>query len=970
MKNKTYRLATALAVLLALCLVFVMPAAAEEGESLPAAQNGVISLTESVIVSEGTKITQDTTIKLNGHTLTLTSNSNYAISLKANLTIEGSGSVVVNGPFGICIGTSYPNVVLNIKDVTFTGDENCVYMLAGYSGSIVIDGGSFTTPYCVVNSFTSYDEKDPNANTPGATVTINGGTFIVTGTDEATSPLLYGDKTDVVVNAGTFTVTTERGLKDVLAVLSDKPTQIPIINIDAKYIDAEEGISVTKELEIRAPVKIVGVGDTKPTITCYAEKIFEVYADATFENLELVNEWYSAPYGGRCIDTRTDKITVNINNCVLTTTSVQNNQPLTIGGSDKAGLTVNLSGTTINADVAGYGVITFVPFTLNIKDNSDVAGYAALYFKSDASPSTVTVENSKLTGRNKHSGPSNNFGTVVFQSGGVTVNLNNADVVHAAATGSAHEWIFDFYGSTGNTVNINTGVTLSVTEGSSYFVRPHGDDASNTENTVSISAGVTSTVPIDSKYLADTTLVCVATADGKGYEVVEKPSENVVVPESVQGTVEETKDSNGVIIEQKVTGIDQETTDVVKETVAETDNTPKVTIKPKDDSSNTGVTFVIVGEGVDVDSNKNVTIPASATVTAEYPATDAGKPEGDTATETVKFELSVDVASISGPLPVINPEFKEEVVEDIGNKAEKVLAMLSTVGNGNTNLKGDTPITITFQVPVSLVNGLGGTDKLVVFHVKDGIAKKQTIVSIGKDGENYLVTIKGTGFSSYALAIEAQSSSPSGSATDTGSGNYQYYPRSVPTDGIVDFGTSKVVTGMELPAGSDGTVTLNIKPTFAMPENGFYAFEIDAPGYNLDAKINGGLSFQIPVADLEAAGFTANDIVLFHGTVAEDGKITWEALPTNLVKVENGIAYYKAAINGCSPFYIGFVEDGSIVNTEVVDPVTPPTETPDVPGEILPEIPGVQDDPEEPSSPAPVLGVLAALGAAVVLRRK
>ena len=209
---------------------------------------------------------------------------------------------------------------------------------------------------------------------------------------------------------------------------------------------------------------------------------------------------------------------------------------------------------------------------------------------------------------------------------------------------------------------------------------------------------------------------------------------------------------------------------------------------------------------------------------------------------------------------------------------------------------------------------------------------------------------------------------PSSSGTSTG--DYQYYPRAVPTDGIVSFGSSKVVKGMELPAGSDGTVTLNTKPTFAMPENGFYAFEIDAPGYNLDAKINGGLSFQIPVADLEAEGFTANDIVLFHGTVAEDGKITWEALPTNLVKVENGIAYYKAAINGCSPFYIGFVEDGSIVNTEVVDPVTPPTETPDVPGTDLPDIPGVQDEPEEPSSPAPILAVLAGLGAAVVLRRK
>ena len=116
--------------------------------------------------------------------------------------------------------------------------------------------------------------------------------------------------------------------------------------------------------------------------------------------------------------------------------------------------------------------------------------------------------------------------------------------------------------------------------------------------------------------------------------------------------------------------------------------------------------------------------------------------------------------------------------------------------------------------------------------------------------------------------------------------------------------------------------------------------------------------------------------MLFHGTVGEDGKIVWEALPTNLVKNENGVASYKAAIAGCSPFYIGFVKDGSVVNTEVVDPVTPETpETPETPvtpdePEVLPPV----DEPETPEqpteSPAPILAVLAGLGAAVVLRRK
>ena len=228
---------------------------------------------------------------------------------------------------------------------------------------------------------------------------------------------------------------------------------------------------------------------------------------------------------------------------------------------------------------------------------------------------------------------------------------------------------------------------------------------------------------------------------------------------------------------------------------------------------------------------------------------------------------------------------------------------------------------------------------------------------------------KNAGYTATFTAVEIpQTPSSSGSGKDTGSGNYQYYPREVTTDGIISFGTSKVVKGMELPAGSFGKVTLNTKPTFEMPENGFYAFEIDVPGYNLEAKINGGLSFQIPVADLEAEGWTAKDIMLYHGTVNEDGTIIWEALPTNLVENENGIAYYKSAINGCSPFYIGFVKDGSVVNEPVVEPGDESTDEPqDIPGEDLPEIPDVQDEPE---TPAPILAVLAGLGAAVVLRRK
>ena len=374
--------------------------------------------------------------------------------------------------------------------------------------------------------------------------------------------------------------------------------------------------------------------------------------------------------------------------------------------------------------------------------------------------------------------------------------------------------------------------------------------------------------------------------------------------------------------------------------------------------------------------NGEVNLGEESTVLATYVPVASEVADSET---PATFTAIIVMEDHTVALPTLSGKFDEDVAGAVTEayKDYKPLSMLSTTTDVeaiNSHLEEvEGSVIISFTISNELYQKYNG--KFIVLHVKGGkvVGTIQVTPEKNTDG-TWDIPAVGSSFSSYVLSVDnTPKSVGSGSATDTGSGNYQYYPRSVPTDGIVDFGTSKVVTGMELPAGSDGTVTLNIKPTFTMPENGFYAFEIDAPGYNLDAKINGGLSFQIPVADLEAAGFTANDIVLFHGTVGEDGKITWEALPTNLVKNENGVAYYKAAINSCSPFYIGFVKDGSVVNTEVVDPVTPETpETPVTPDE--PEVLPPVDEPETPEqpteSPAPILAVLAGLGAAVVLRRK
>ena len=93
------------------------------------------------------------------------------------------------------------------------------------------------------------------------------------------------------------------------------------------------------------------------------------------------------------------------------------------------------------------------------------------------------------------------------------------------------------------------------------------------------------------------------------------------------------------------------------------------------------------------------------------------------------------------------------------------------------------------------------------------------------------------------------------------------------------------------------------------------------------------------VAELEADGKEAADVALWHFD-EETGE--WTKLVTSYVIVD-GVVYFEAITNDFSPFAIIYEDE----------PVDEPVE-----------------EPETPASPAPVLGLLAALGAAVVLRRK
>ena len=209
----------------------------------------------------------------------------------------------------------------------------------------------------------------------------------------------------------------------------------------------------------------------------------------------------------------------------------------------------------------------------------------------------------------------------------------------------------------------------------------------------------------------------------------------------------------------------------------------------------------------------------------------------------------------------------------------------------------------------------------------------------------------------------------SGGSTDTGSGNYNEYPRQADgTAGEISFGSSKDVKAVDLPEGVTGEVKLIAKSTHPAPEgkDTHKVFEINIPNYPTGKPAT--IKFEMTLADIEAKGLTAADVCLYHFN-KETG--LWEKLPTTF-KVVDGKVYFEAVTTGFSPFAIVFEKGAATPAAGADEPVTPPTETPDVP-ETPGTLPPVDtpETPEQPTeSPAPILAVLAGLGAAVVLRRK
>ena len=130
------------------------------------------------------------------------------------------------------------------------------------------------------------------------------------------------------------------------------------------------------------------------------------------------------------------------------------------------------------------------------------------------------------------------------------------------------------------------------------------------------------------------------------------------------------------------------------------------------------------------------------------------------------------------------------------------------------------------------------------------------------------------------------------------------------------------------------------------------------------------ISFSVPVGYLSAMGMTTTDVALLRNVNG-----AWTQLPTRLVKVEGGMAYYEATTPGFSTFAIALQKDGArevapaatptpetevevVVEEEVITPV-PTTAVPVA--DVTPASPAVPAAPKDETAPFPMTMVIVGI---------
>jgi hypothetical protein len=201
-------------------------------------------------------------------------------------------------------------------------------------------------------------------------------------------------------------------------------------------------VTLLKSVEIAEPIKIeeaITLDLGGKSVTATSKKAFEVYANATIKNGEIIA-------ANRCVDTRM-AVELTLEGLKLTaeyTTTYGNSQPITIGGSEN-GTKVAMENVNVSAN-GGYGIITFVPTAL-AATNCTFSGYNALYVKPGSDNSSFEFVKSTLSGSTADNDvEGNSFSTIAVRANYVSVVVDaeskvvaDGDYCHALSLGGNYE---------------------------------------------------------------------------------------------------------------------------------------------------------------------------------------------------------------------------------------------------------------------------------------------------------------------------------------------------------------------------------------------------------------------------------------------------------------------------------------------------------------------------------------------------
>ncbi len=954
MKNKTYRFAAVAAVLLALCLVFMAPVSADGGNTLYVVPDGV---EQSEYPDQYNSLYAAVTAATAGDTIILKAGDHYKTD-DGDVTIGSSeSSEIVKGITIKGEGRDTTYFHINQKDAS----QSRGFLI--YADNVIFDnftivndytiyqtnnnvinpyGDNFTLINCKVNITTDMPlGYIINGNGAGnKKITIQNSTFINSGSDvmwtvysgyyaeEHTALLTFTGNTitgkfmcgldqvtgNYVITENTFNIENQGDLANGVGIIV---TEKSLTTDNQQEVKLNTFASSAGSLVRILPLGLAGNANNPVNIIVSDAKIPVITENSlTQENTHVLDISLARTHGNHAYLSAVPSISVDDNNggsAVKAITSIYD-QPYQELGSATASEYLILQGVNLPGSTWEEGVLTLTQSgTYKLAGNVELA--AALAIKND-----ITLDLNGLT-------LSSSTDTVVVSGTSASLTVKDSSVGETGKiTSSVYSpiWVYD-----GATVTLDSG-TLNSTS-ISYFAIQVGAHRTPSPGTFVMNGGKLEAVHTGLCIVNGTATINGGSISGGSYGISGNGGENNGVTDGTTVII------TGGKIEATNSTIDE------KGRIATAIYQPQdgtLTISGGEITGPNGIQFV--GDGKLTISGG--TISGTYASTIQYPILNSnGGIANGAALSIVKVGSKADgIASGYGT---------EALVASItgGTFSSKANDAIRIYGNDTAD--GDGVEGVTLLNPVKFIKGgiftTAPAEKYLVDNYevvsKDGGYKVQekkqvtttTTTTTSKPKEEPPVEEPVTPTEPVAGEVTVETE-----VTNGGEVSFET-PAAEGSEPVADAPVE--ISAVVLPEGTTGEVAfipVSEQPAPAGKETQTKkVFEINVPTYEKGKAAV--VKFTMTVAELAADGKTAAEVALWHFD-EETGE--WTKLVTSYTIVD-GVVYFEAITYDFSPF--------AIIYEDAVEQPEQPVE-----------------EPETPASPAPLFAVLAALGAAVVLRRK